>query len=226
MINYESLAKKVADAVRINPKPNPGIERARRDFGNELVKKLLSKKVFTKDDFPENEFKKIKKLTDFKYGPLVYEIDNKYKVKTKIGETIRIAYNETDPRCVKLAKALRNEIWSRGCHVIFSPTSDADSKLYYKKAPEHTHAELPPISELMARNIDARIYVGDNDDVNWSHGFEKLLKLSSPSSQRLWNIMDRRKVRWCILGFPVKRKDYVVDRKTYERVYILSLIHI
>lgn len=222
MLDYKRTARKIADSMRIKQKDNPGIALARKKYGG-FVDRLLKRKSFTVKGMTKGEQKIVKELSKFRYGPLVYKSNGKYKVKTKTGEVIRIAYSETDPRCVRLAKAIRDECWRRGSAIAMVPSNDMDSRTYYRISPEDSLVELPKMSELIARNIDVRIFVGDSEDPRWSHGLEKRLKLSSPSSQKIWEIMDRRKVRWCIVGFPVKRKSYIVPSKQYEKVYIDSL---
>ncbi|MBL7206720.1 MAG: aminopeptidase [Candidatus Aenigmarchaeota archaeon] len=222
MFDYEELAKQTAKNTRISTKENPGIEKAKKKFGKQFVERLLKMKELDMKQFSKKEQKTINKLMDLDYGPLVYQgVSGKYKIKTKVGETVLIAYSETDERCVRLAKELRNECWRLGCAVSMKPVNEQDSKTYYKIAPEDSLVELPPISEILSKNIDMRFFVGDTKDPNWSKGLEKKMKLSAPISMRLWQIQDKRKVRWCILGFPVEmnKKDYIVPKEKYERVY-------
>jgi aminopeptidase len=224
---YKKLAKQVADSVRISQKENPGINIAKRKFGSDFIEKILRKKEFSLDSFSKTEQKKIKELMGFVYGPLVYAgTDGKLRAKATAGELARIVYSETDERAVELAKEIRNECWRRGCTVSFIPSNDLDSKLYYKTMPESGLAELPRISEILAKEIDVRIFVGDHEHPDWSMGLEKQLKLTAPSSMRLMQIQDRRKVRWCLLGFPVRmgnEKDYITPVARYEKVYMDSI---
>ena len=226
-LNHEKLAKLVSDSVRINTKENPGVALARKKFGEELVGKLLAKKEFRLKNFPKEEQKKIRELMGFRYGPLVYEgRDGKLRVKTKTGELVRIVYEENDERCKRLSKAIRSECWRRGCNVSFIPSSDADSREYYEIFPEDSLVELPKVSELLAKTIDVRLFVGDHEEPEWSRGLEKKLKLSAPVGMHLMQLQDKRKVRWCLLGFPVKMKkksDYIVPVERYEKVYIDSI---
>lgn len=223
MLDYEKLARQVTRNTRVSRKENPGIEKARKKLGTTFIEKLLRMKKIELKQFSKREKKIIKKLMGFEYGPLIYQgTDGKYRIKREIGETILITYTENDGRCVKLAKALRNECWRLGCSVSMRAANDQDLRTYYKVSPEDSLVELPKVSEILSRNIDVRFFVGDTEDPAWSKGIEKKLKLSSPVSMKLWEIQDRRKVRWCILGFPVKmkKKDYIVPVKKYEKVYI------
>ena len=228
-LNYGKLAKQICDAMRMGRKPNPGIKLAEKDFGRGIVRMLLSRKrkQFKLEDFLPRQQKIISKLTDLKYGPLVYRAPSgKYKLKPEAGEALSLSYVNVDERCKRLAMAIRNECWKRGCHVAVRSGNDADTKLYYRSVPEDTITELPPLSEARARNIDATISIGDKQDAEWKKGLEKRLLLEAPSSQRLYEILDRKSTRWCGVGFSVKldkRRHYLVPPKTYESVYIRSI---
>ncbi len=227
-LDYERFARKIADAIRIKTKPNPGIEKAKKRFGAAFVNMLIRKREFSLESFSKKDQEKIKKLMDLDYGPLVYKsVSGRYRLKTETGELIRLVYTETDPRCVRLAKAFRNECWKRGCHVSVGLDNDMDSRTHLRLTPEHTLTELPEISKILAKQIDVRVYIGDKQDREWSRGFEKRLLLGAPASQKLMQIQDRRGVRWCLVGFPVEMTDrryYLVPKKTYEKVYISSLL--
>ena len=222
--NLEKLAKNVVKYMRIAQKPNPGVKLASKRY--KFVKKLIKKKSIKLSSFSKKQQKIItEELTKFKYGPLVYKINNKYKVKTKVGEIVRLTYSETCPDCVELAKLIREESWRKGCTVAIIPTCDADSRKAYQILPEETLVELSPLAEMTARNIDVSLFVGYTADPNWSKGLDKKVLLSAPIHQHLHQITDRLKIRWAIVGLPVKRKtkDYVVPSRKYEKVFYDSL---
>jgi aminopeptidase len=55
---------------------------------------------------------------------------------------------------------------------------------------------------------------------------EKRMLLGAPSGQKLHEMMDKKHIRWCLLGFPVKmakKKHYIVPESKYETVYINSI---
>jgi len=228
-LNYKKFGKHVCDAMRMRRKPNPGIALAEKDFGRGIVKMLLSRKrkSFKLEEFRPRQRKIIQKLTDSKYGPLVYRAPSgKYKVKPLVGEVLSLSYVNADDRCKQIAMAIRNECWKRGVHVSVKSANDADTKRYFKTTPEDTHVELPPFILARVNNIDATISIGDKQDPEWTRGFEKLLLLGAPSGQKLHGILDKRKIRWCGVGFPVKmnkKSDYIVSPRTYEKVYINSI---
>lgn len=223
-MDYEKLAVNIADAMKVSPKPNPGIEKARKRFGS-FVDALLSRESFRLDDFSGSEKRIIRKLQDFRYGPLVYESGGVFRVKKTIGKVVRIVYNETDPRCRRIADLIQDVGWKRGCHVTSKYYSDTESKRYMQLVPEPALAELPQFALSQARYADIRIFIGDDDDPFWANGFEQKLRLSAPASQKLRDVMDRAKVYWGLVGFPVKRdpKTYVVDPKRFEDIYLKSL---
>ncbi len=218
----DRIIKRVAVACRIMEKKNPGILLARKKYGAPFDA-LWKRGTFSEKGLGVAEKRMVKELKKLRYGPLVYEgTDGKLHTKPTVGEVIRVAYTETDPRTVRLARAFREECWKRGCHVTMSATSDAATRRYYQLAPEHTHTELPPSAEAMAETVDFRIFIGEDDDPHWSRGFEKMLKLGAPASQRLFEITDRRKVRWCFWGYPVQRKGYAVPRRVFEKTFAES----
>ena len=226
-INYDTLAIDVCNAMRLGRKKNPGIEIARKEFGAGLIDMILKKDEFKIDEFLPRQQGIIRKLMDTKYGPLVYPSPSgKIKVKKEIGEVLSMAYVSTDERTKKLAMAIRDECWRRGVHALVKSGNDADAKKYYELVPEDTLTELPKIALARVNNFDATLSIGDTQDRTWSKGLEKKLLLGAPSGQKLFSIMDKRKTRWCLLGFPVKmksKKDYLVPEKEYEKVYIDSI---
>lgn len=228
-LNYEQFGKQVCDATRVARKPNPGIRLAEKRFGKAFVNRLLRMRArpFKLEDFPTKQRQIIMKLTDLKYGPLVYRTPSgKYKVKPKVGEVIGISYTHTDERCKAIAIAVRNECWRRGCHTTVKSGSDADNKQYFRTVPEDTITELPPFALDRINNIDLSIGIGDKQDTEWTKGLEKKIVLGAPANQKLYAIMDKRKTRWVGIGFPVKmnsRQDYLVSPKKYESVYINSI---
>jgi len=226
-MDYEKLGKDICDAMRMGRKPNPGIKLAEKEFGKGIVGQILKKKQFKLDDFNKRQQSIVRQLMDLKYGPLVYKAPNgRLRAKPEVGEVLGISYVNTDERTKKIAMAIRNECWKRGVHVSVKSGNDADSRLYYSIVPDDTITELPQFAVARAENIDATISIGDKQDREWSRGLEKKLLLGAPSGQKLFEIMDRNKTRWCLLGFPVKmtkKKDYIVPEKTYEKVYIDSI---
>jgi len=227
-LDFEKFGKQVCDAVRVARKPNPGIKLAEKEFGKGIVSMLLKRKDgFMLEDFLPRQRKIIEKLTGLKYGPLVYKAPSgKFRIKPKIGEIVSISYTSTSQPSKRIAMAIRNECWKRGCHTTVKSGSDADSKLYFNVVPEDTITELPPISVARVHSIDLSISIGDKQDTEWSKGLEKKLLLGAPASQKLYDVFDRRAIRWCGIGYPVKmnkRKDYIVDPMKYEKVYINSI---
>lgn len=227
-LNYKRLGRQICDSMRMSRKPNPGVKLAEKEFGPGIVRMILRKKGFKLEDFHTKRQKEIiKKLMGLKYGPLVYRAPSgRLRAKPTVGEVLGLSYVNVDDRCKKIAMAIRNECWRRGCHVSVKSGNDADIKLYYKTVPEDTLTELPPFAEARARNIDATISIGDKQDTEWVKGLEKRLLLGAPSGQKLYDILDKRETRWCGVGFPVglkKKRFYLVPKKTYEKVYIESI---
>jgi aminopeptidase len=214
----------VETSMRIGTKPNPGIEKARKKYPK-LVNKLLKRKVFSKFSFDEKEEKALKELMDPDYGPLVVEWKGKYYVKTIVGHTVRLLYSNTDKECEKFVQYVKEECWKRGAHILDIPTNTFDARKHLELIPFDTAAELPEASRLMARAYDFRIFIGGDEDINWTLGLEDKVKLGAPATQRIREILDKYKVNWCLFGWPVKRKkgQFLVPEEKYRQVFFSAI---
>ncbi|MCS4541186.1 MAG: aminopeptidase [Euryarchaeota archaeon] len=222
-MNLENIAKDlVKKSMLIGQKPNPGINLARKKFGK-AVEKILKMEQFTAKELKQNEKNIIEKLKDPVYGPLIIEKNGKYQAKTKVGECVKLVYSDVDPECIKLAKLIKEECWKQGAHVVFLTYSSAESRKHLQLIPDETATELPLVSKLMAEACDARIFLGGDEDLNWIRGLEYKQKLGAPVSQKLHEIMDRKKTRWCLFGWPVPRKQYFVNKYDYRRIFLQSI---
>lgn len=218
----QRIARSTAINMAIGTKHNPGVEKARKKFGR-FVDRLLKLKEFSKKQLNEEEMKIVEKLKNPDFGPLVIERRGKYFVKTTIGETVRVVYSDTDKDCIKLAKLIMEECWKRGAHVTDITDSSADSRLHLKSIPFDTAAELPPVSKLFAGAYDARIFLGGDEDIYWVRGLEEKIKIGAPASEKIHEIMDRKKVRWCYFGWPVPKNKYFVSKDKYKKVFLESI---
>ena len=222
--DIKEYAKGIVKSMRIGQKPNPNIGRARDKYGA-LVDKLLSKKEHKLGDFTETEQATLKELMGLEYGPLAYQKGDKILSKPNVGETVRVKYTETDKKCVQIAKLVQEECWKLGAHASIQPVSDADEKRELQLSKEEALVELPPLSEAIAENIDATIFIGYDQDPYWSSGLEDRLLLTSNAGMRMHEILDERKVRWCLAGYPaeMKKGDYEIPKKDYERIFLGSI---
>lgn len=220
-MNLKSIAHNlVTKSIPVGRKPNPGIVLARRRYGR-IIDKIISKKYIEPKKFPNRKL--LQKLTDPDYGPLLVPRGKKYFVKKTVGETVRLTYSEVDPQCVALAKEIMREIWRRGGHVADTPYSSAESRAHLQLIPFDTAAELPPSSKAGATLYDARIFLGGDEDLNWVRGLEAKSMLGAPAAQRLHQMMDRRKMRWCLFGWPIPMKKYFVKPAVYRKIFLDSI---
>lgn len=226
----EEIAIKVVDGMRVGRKKNIGIDKAINTYG-EIINQILKFESINFEKFQDfgiesDEFiELISNLKKIEYGPLLYEKNGEYFIKKEIGETVRILYTEGDPVCIKLTKLIRENCWKRGAHVTISHITDSDKKKMYELMPEESLAELDPITRKVTENLDVRFFVGYGDDINWSIGLEPKLKISAPVNSKLNEISDKRKTRWCFLGWPVEMTDqsYLVEKDTFEKVFVSAL---
>jgi aminopeptidase len=220
-MNLKTVAHSlVSKSIPVGRKPNPGIVLARKRYGK-IINKIVSKDYIDPKKFGNEKL--LKKLTDTDYGPLLVPRGKKYFVKKTVGEVVRLVHSSVEPDCIELAGLIKREVWKRGGHIAAIPYSSAESREHLKLMPWDTSAELPPSSKLAAKTNDARIFLGGDEDINWVRGLETKEKLGAPASQKLHNIMDKRKMRWCLFGWPVPLKKYFVSPKFYRKTFINSI---
>ncbi len=218
----QKIANLTVKAMRIGRKPNPGIERARKKFGK-FVDKILKLKTFSRKDLTKKELRIVEKLKDPDFGPLIIEKDGKYLVKTEVGETVRLVYSEVSKECKLLAQLIKEACWKRGVHVTDLTYSSKEARRHLELIPFDTAAELPLTAKLFAGAYDARIFLGGDEDINWIKGLEDKVKAGALASQKIHEIIDRKKVRWCYFGWPIPKKQYFVSKQKYRKVFINSI---
>lgn len=216
------IAKNLVKNMRIGRKPNPGLKEAKKKFGKKVTD-LLKLKKFKVEELREKQRALVEKLRDPKYGPLIVEKNGKYLVKTEVGEAVRLVYSEASGECKLLAKLIKEECWKKGAHVTDLAYSSAEARKHLKLIPFDTAAELPLVAKLFAGAYDVRIFLGGEEDLNWTHGLETKLKIGAPASQRIKEIIDRKKVRWCYFGWPIPKRQCLVSKQRYRRVFINSI---
>lgn len=222
--DLKKIAKMTVKNMQIERKPNSGVELARKRFGK-IIDKFLRMKKFSNKNLKEKEKRVIRKLQDPDYGPLIIERNGKFSMKTEIGQIVRLTYSDVNEECKKLAKLIEEECWKRGVHVTDSTYSSAESRKHLQLIPFDTAAELPPVSKLFASGYDARIFLGGDEDINWIRGLEDKTKLGAPASQKIHEIVDKKKVRWCYFGWPIERlsSQMIVNKNKYRKVFYNSI---
>ncbi len=217
------IARLSVNAMRIGRKRNlEGIKLAKKKFGG-FIDELLKRDWIKKSELNESSLKKIEKLKDPEYGPLIVERNEIFLVKKWVGEVVRIAYSEVESEIKKLVDYMKEEIWKRGAHVINLTYSSKEARKRLMIKPFDSIAELPKSSICLAKNIDVRIFVGGDEDIYWTKGYEWKLKFGAPASQKIHQIIDKKKVRWLYFGWPVKKNEYFVDEKKYKKVFYDSI---
>ncbi|MEM5782636.1 MAG: aminopeptidase [Candidatus Aenigmatarchaeota archaeon] len=218
------IAKLLVESMRIGRKENLGIKKAEKKFGK-IVNKILRLKNFSKKELSDKELKIVEKLKDPGYGPLIIEKNGMFFVKKEVGETVRLVYSNVEKECVKLAQFIKEEIWKRGAHVTDLTYSSKESRRCLELIPFDTAAELPLTAKLFAGAYDVRIFLGGDEDINWIKGLEEKVKIGALASQKIREIIDRKKVRWCYFGWPVKKlkNQMMIPYSTYKRIFYSSI---
>ncbi len=140
-------------------------------------------------------------------------------------DSVRIAYNSTDPSCVEFALKFEEECWRVGVHTLLVPYSSLRSKLKFSITPEESLAEMDPLAEALAKTVDATVFIGEEDDPNWGRDLTQKIKLSAPNKQKLREIIDERKVRWLYVGWPIPgaAAGYGCSVEDFRRIFFNSI---
>jgi aminopeptidase len=222
------FAKKLMKILEVGKKPNKmGIKRAKRKF--KWVNKLLKK-----DKVSLSEIARISKLEGEKldktieelqkpiYGPLLWKVGSKFKVKKEVGETVIIRMH---PDHEELSKKIADECRKLGVHAKVSNRTIDSIVRYYKYATAESCAEAP--EPFITFSTESDVYIGstlESDD--WKKYVDsKKLKAGSPISMLHRERVMKHKQRGVIIGLPFKKiaKEFGVPYSKFRRVLFDSL---
>lgn len=223
------ISRQIVKSMRIGRRYNSeGIKKAQKKFPwiERFIKKYGGKVINPKNikDFKLTE-DVIKELTHPKYGPLLGRRGkgDKFLVRDKIGESVRIVYH---PENWELARALIIEIVRNGAHPSWIPYSNSLEKEIMENSTKESLEEFTPFSEASANNLDVRIRIEDDEDPEWKKGIPTWkFQIGRDVSQYLMELMDKRKQRWLVLGWPFKSvaRYYKKPFSWYSRMLFDSL---
>ena len=140
-------------------------------------------------------------------------------------ESVSIVYNGTDPTCEEFALMVEEECWRRGAYTIARRYSSSRTKLRYQLTPDESLKAMDPLGEALAETMDVRMFIGEDEDPSWSEGVAEKVKLTAPSRQKLYEIMDGRGVRWVYFGWPVAgaAKAYGLTVARFRKIFFNSI---
>lgn len=140
-------------------------------------------------------------------------------------ESVSIVYNGTDPTCEELAMMVEEECWRRGAYTIARRYSSARTRTRYSLSPDDSLKAMDPIGKALAETMDVRMFIGEDEDPSWSEGVADKVKLSAPTRQKLYEIMDGRGVRWVYFGWPVAgaAKAYGLSVERFRKIFFNSI---
>jgi aminopeptidase len=140
-------------------------------------------------------------------------------------ESVSIVYNGTDPTCEELAMMVEEECWSKGAYTITRRYSSSRSKLRYQLSPADSLKDMDPLGKALAETMDVRMFIGEDEDPSWSEGVADKVKLTAPTRQKLFEIMDGRGVRWVYFGWPVAgaAKAYGLSVARFRKIFFNSI---
>ncbi len=140
-------------------------------------------------------------------------------------DSVSILYNGTDPSCREFALMVEEECWKVGAYTLIREYSSARSRLKHQLLPEESLKRMDPISKAIAETVDVRIFIGEEDDPSWSEGLQNKIKLTGENRQKLFEIMDKRGMRWVYFGWPIPgaARAYGISQDRFREIFINSI---
>ncbi len=140
-------------------------------------------------------------------------------------DTVWIVYNETDPSCVDFTRMVEEECWRVGAHVLVDGYSSKRAQRAYALSPGESLAEESPITTAIARAIDVRLFIGEQDDPKWASKIVEKFRLGASNRAKLMSIIDERKVRWLYFGWPIAgaARGYGLPVPKFRRIFFNSI---
>lgn len=140
-------------------------------------------------------------------------------------DSVSILYNDQDPSCREFAELVEDECWRQGAYTIIRGYSSIRNKRKYELSPEESLRGMDPIAEAIAKTVDVRMFIGEEDDPYWSEGVSDKVKLTAPNRLKLYEIMDKRGVRWVYFGWPIPgaAKAYGCPAERFREIFFNSI---
>ncbi|MEM2123028.1 MAG: aminopeptidase [Candidatus Bathyarchaeia archaeon] len=140
-------------------------------------------------------------------------------------ESVRIAYNSTDPTCEDFALMVEEECWRVGAHTLLLPYSSGRERLRFTLSPEDSLREVSPLARALAGKVDATIYIGEQDQPGWASGIQDRVRLSAPGRELIRRILDRRGVKWLYFGWPIPgaAEYYGLPLEEFRRIFFNAI---
>ncbi len=221
------IGKLVVDSMLIGRKRNAeGIAAAKRfypkieAFLNRNKGKVLSIKELARQGV---DAKLVEKLARPDLGPILARRGAGYAVRDDLGESVRLRHH---PDNWPLAREIILECGRRGAHAYWT---SADSEYYRQSIQESTLEGLEDFPEMTRSNlksVDVTLYLEDEDDPVWKRGLSpSKLMAGQDNGQRAHEILDDRKVRWLVLGwpFPKTAREFGLSGKAFSGMLFRSL---
>ncbi|OIO25616.1 hypothetical protein AUJ14_03740 [Candidatus Micrarchaeota archaeon CG1_02_55_22] len=221
------LGEQVVKSMLIGRKKNEvGLARSERRF------KGLRRFVEENDgkQFSDKELegkginaKKLALLSKPDNGPLLIKRGNKWVVRATMGEMVRLVYH---PDNWQLAKQIILAASRKGANVAAVPRSSAFDRELVAASPLSKLEDFPSAVKATLENIDVTIYLECEEDPEWKRGLSAVkLGAGQANGMRAHEILDDRKVRWLVLGwpFPETARSYLVKPAVFEAMMFASL---
>lgn len=140
-------------------------------------------------------------------------------------DSVSILYNGTDPSCREFALMVEEECWKVGAYTLTREYSSVRNRLKHQLMPEESLKRMDPISKAIAETVDVRMFIGEEDDPAWSDGLQDKIKLTGENRQKLYEIMDKRGMRWVYFGWPIPgaARAYGISPERFREIFINSI---
>lgn len=223
----QKLGKQVVGAMLIGRKKNvAGISRAKKVFPKifAFLKKFDGKVLSEKQLAASGVNKKILSLlSNPEIGPIIAKRGKKFAVRSTVGESVRLVYH---PDNWELAKQIVLAAARNGAHVAFTPRYSELDREAISASPLEKLEDFPAMSLATMKSIDVTIYLECEDDPLWKKGIARVkLTAGQDNSQKAHEILDDRKVRWLVLGWPFAKtaRSFGVPPKFFEKMLFASI---
>jgi len=218
------LADKIVNkSLRIGQKPNLNYEKIKKRypwmhgrFSLETARRRSRISVKKLE-------KLLKKYTDVDYGPLLIKQGNTYHVKDKVGHSVLITYN---PSNKALALEVQKLCWKNGAHTLMEEIDAGIITEKFLVSPIDTLHEFSSLSKAIYENVDFTINIWAVEKEFWQKSIPiPKLKASAPAGQRRRKIMNKRKIRWLLLGWPHPSlaKELKIPYKKFHRIMFKAI---
>lgn len=208
--------KRNESGINASKRVFPSIEKFLKDNeGSVLSVAELEKKGLTQ--------KQIAFLSNPDTGPILAARKDKYVVRSTIGQCVRLRHHIDN---WPLAREIALECDRVGAHVFWTSANSEFYRQSIKESSMESLEDFPELSRAILNSVDVTIYLEDEDEPDWKRGISaEKLSAGQQNNQRAHEILDSRKVRWLVLGWPFEKtaKEFGLTQNQFSNMLFDSL---